>query len=78
MLEPGYAIVRLSAFYRSGGHCDWVLWVHKDDQSSGGDQLLAGRVKLQDDPIATTNAVLADAFEKTESLLSTWLTVPLF
>lgn len=56
----------------------WLLWVEENGQSNGRDRLWAGRVKLQDDPIATAHAVLDAAREKLEISLVRWETRPLF
>jgi hypothetical protein len=53
----------------SSGACGWMLWVQEDGKGDGADRLFAGRVKFQDDPIATTHAVLQDALQKLEATL---------
>lgn len=59
-------------------HASWLLWVEQENESDGAGRLWAGRVKLDDDPVATTYCVLDDALKKTESSLGGGWTPPLF
>lgn len=68
MQEPP-VILRLAAFELEDGSVQWVLWIEHDRESDRLDRLYAGRVKLQDDPIATAHCVLYDAVEKLQTAL---------
>jgi hypothetical protein len=57
---------------RGGSQVCWLLWVEQQHQSDGLDRLWAGRVPLQDEPVATAYGVLEDALKKLEA----WLGVP--
>jgi len=52
----------------------WLLWIKQDGEGNGSDRLWAGRVKLQDDVVATTERVFNDAMEKLQSWLSVGVT----
>ena len=70
-------VFRLAARPRAD-KATWLLWVEEDSQGNRLDRLWAGRVKLQDDPIATTYAVLDDALKKLEATLDGGHQPPLF
>lgn len=70
-------VLRLS-YWPLGPTANWVLWVEQDSESNRLDRLWAGRVKLQDDPIATAHAVLYDAVQKLETTLGIGGMDPLF
>lgn len=77
MYEP---LIRLSVHVSSDrpSFVNWLLWIQQDGEGNRGDRLWAGRVKLQDDPIATAEAVLYEAREQLQTALATTSTPPLF
>jgi hypothetical protein len=55
-MQPGTRMGRMSIYVTDSSEANWILWVDQNGQRPGLDQLFAGRVKLQDDPIATATA----------------------
>ena len=64
------ATARLMVFQAQGSFVKWLLWIEEDGQGNRFDRLWAGRVKLQDEAVATTYCVLYDALEKLESSMA--------
>jgi len=63
-------VLRLSGHITQSGEVGWLLWVEEEGEGHGSDRLFAGRVELQDEPVATAYTVLQNALEKLESRLS--------
>jgi hypothetical protein len=68
----------MSIYVTDSSEANWILWVDQNGQRPGLDQLFAGRVKLQDDPIATAYGVFQEALEQLEAALRGFTTPPLF
>lgn len=51
------------------GHLSWVCWVQEDRQGNRCDRLFAGRVKLQEDPIATAVLVMDETVKQLQGVL---------
>lgn len=70
--------LRMTGFLTGDGDVSWVLWIEEDGQGHRFDRLYTGRVKLQDESVATAYCVFDDATQKLQAALGGWYTPPLF
>lgn len=79
MIYPndGNSVITLSTYAVESGAV-WCLWVQQYSEGDRIDRLWAGRVKLQEDPIATAELVMNDAVQKLQSTLMQASQAPLF